>query len=107
MLFAAEIAETSNDSLGFFVFLICCVMMIFCLRMFKRNEEVYKLRMGMIAMVHEFTLIDIMEGEAYEWRWERLGQVSYEEMMIKFWKPVKPEAFYSDLDFLKEPNGDI
>lgn len=61
--------------------------------MWYRNSQVFKLRNEIIDKVFSYS----------DWPWRRdvYKSVSYNEMMLDFWKPIKAESFYKDLSFLK------
>jgi hypothetical protein len=60
-----------------------------------RNYRVWKFRDGIIDRMFEL-------GD-YSRRQKVFSTVSYDEMLFKFWKPLKPEVWYEDTSFL-EPN---
>lgn len=65
-----------------------------------RNHFVYRLRRDMLQMVSLAAKEDIDDDHSFEWRYDALMSVGYDEMVNKFWKPIKAEAFYEDLSFL-------
>lgn len=83
---------------------VCFVAFAFTQFMLWRNDQVYKLHKRMSDRIHELSLKDIDAGRPWNWRWEKYEEVKYETMLNRFWKPLKPEAFYSDLSFLQESN---
>lgn len=58
-----------------------------------RNPRVFKLRNHMLDK--------IFSCDDYEWRISIFHTVSYDKMVYQFWKPIKPEAFFTDISFLK------
>lgn len=70
--------------------------------MMFRNIQVYKFRIWLINQVSLAAAADINNGLT-EWRWrsETFNTVTYNTMMFKFWKPLKPGAWYADTSFLE------
>lgn len=61
---------------------------------------VYRFRMKLIDQVYYACIKDIRKGKAYNrYRWERLDEVSFDEMVLKFWKRL--DSFYPDKSFLE------
>ena len=74
---------------------------VFCLFMFWRNNQVYKFRIWMIDEISKQVNKDILASRDWLWRRGYRDQVSYNAMFWQFWKPLKPEAWYTDTSFLK------
>lgn len=72
----------------------------FCLFMVWRTTQVYYFRTKLLRSVASAGDIDIRNGKDYIWRFKAYDSVSYDNMMIHFWKPLKPEAWWSDTSFL-------
>ena len=57
---------------------------------FIRNYLVYKYRIKMIDEISKLSNQDIDNGNYdWEWRYVRKDIISYNEMVFKFWKPIK------------------
>ena len=80
-----------------YVLLFEMIVMLICLGVLYRNARVYNLRMQMIR--------DIFRFNDWAWRVEMYHEVSYDRMVLQFWKPVKPVSFYKDLSFWREENS--
>jgi hypothetical protein len=65
----------------------------FWLLFMYRNGRITKMRRRMIET--------IAQCPDWQWRLKAFESVSYGAMMTRFWKPVRPEAFYADTTFLK------
>jgi hypothetical protein len=99
----------------FLIFLV--VVMVACLYFgFIRNTQVLNFRKGMLDTIYEnnmaafermrnepgLTVVGVQaEGDQLLAKYETLETVDYNEMVLKFWKPLKPEAWYADTSFLK------
>lgn len=66
----------------------------FLLYMLWRNYRVFTVRSEMSDVV--FNTND------WQWRLQVYKSVTYDDMMLQFWKPVKPKYFYKDLSFLED-----
>jgi hypothetical protein len=58
----------------------------------------------LIQIVRDKSLEDLEKnpfGMNPMWRLHTLELVSYHELVIKFWIPLKPENFWKDTSFLK------
>lgn len=73
--------------------IVCGICAIFCIAQLFRTMEVAKLRHNMIDL--------IFQNDDYEWRVEVYESVSFGEMMLKFWRPIKVDAFYPNDAFLR------
>ena len=54
-----------------------------------RNHEVCKERRRIIDKISYLAKIDIIGRRNWEWRYKEYNKISYEEMVYKFWIPVK------------------
>ena len=70
------------------------VVVAFCFYMLYRNHRVFQLQRRMSDIV--FSKSDYLA------RLSVMHSVSYDEMMRKWWIPVKAERFYPDTSFLKD-----
>lgn len=61
----------------------CLVFMLY------RNNRVRDERIRVIRQIG-----DLVEMESDRWRWEAYEEVTYEEMLLKFWKPIS--SFYEN-----------
>lgn len=60
--------------------------------MLMRNNQVHELRLEMLDI--------IFKCNDWQWRLVVKNSVKYEEMVYKFWLPVKAESFYKTQHFL-------
>ena len=79
---------------------ICIIALWGSIYMLLRNQKVFHLRTTMLQEVSRLAEKDIENRRDYKWRYEAFEQVSYDQMMRQFWKPVSVRAFYKDTDFL-------
>lgn len=67
-----------------------------------RNEMVYRFRLFLLSQIRNDYFADADLRIFYsEWRWDVFNSVTYENMLIKFWKPLRPEEWYNDTSFLE------
>lgn len=78
------------------------VGMAFCLLMIYRNSEVYKYRRVLLRRIREAAKLDIKKGREFHWRYDAFDVVEYDDMIMKFWKPLG--SFYRDLS-LTDPEA--
>lgn len=64
-----------------------------------RNNEVHIFFTKLLEIVSLKAKEDIAKNLPWEWRYKALDSVSYNKMVLKFWK--KPEDFYPDKTFLQ------
>jgi len=64
-----------------------------------RNGRVYTFRMLLLKKVSDAADVDIKNGREWEWRYDVMDTVSYDTMLLNFWKPLTIENFYSDTMF--------
>lgn len=83
-------------------FLICA--MVFCIYIYFRVGQVLKLFIQMLDAVSSAANIDIRNGKDWQWRYDYLNRVSFDKILYTLWRPLKPESFYSNLDFMEAPN---
>lgn len=68
--------------------------------LFIRNLRVGKYRGKLIQDIHNAGMIDIENGTYMAaWRYEAFDSVSYNKMVLMFWKPL--DSFYKDRSFLE------
>lgn len=81
-------------------FTIFCVTALVALGFFlRRNSRVLAYRKHILHLIGEASLVDIKHGEKnFFWRYQALDEVSYDEMLWKFWKSF--DSFYSDWSFI-------
>jgi len=73
---------------------ILIVIWLFTLLMMVRNNLVYNWRRELI----EF----IFSKDDYIPRMQKYNDVSYNQMMYQFWKPLKAKYFWKDTSFLQD-----
>ena len=75
-----------------FVILIVGVGVVAGLVMW-RNCAVYAFRTDLIEEIHHCNSEEISQGRSgYDWRWRDFDVVSYDRMMVQFWRPLR--SFY-------------
>lgn len=82
------------------VLTIGTLLVLFCIFILIRNQKVYQYKIKIVEFVYEKSIEDANKGKESQWRWEKLDEVSYHEMMYKFWKPL--DSFYKDKRFFKD-----
>lgn len=70
------------------------LVIVFSFYMMWRNSRVFQFRREISDIV--------FATDDWQWRLKVYRTVTYDQMMLQFWKPVKPESFYKDLSFLEE-----
>lgn len=76
------------------------VMILSDLYMLIRNIRVYNFRMITLNLVSAASKDDIENNRDFGWRYEYLNMVTYDEMLWKFWKPLRVSSFYKDSKFI-------
>lgn len=79
-----------------FIFLLTTVLVYIGIR----NTSVYNYRIRLNEKVSDRARADIRQNRDWRWRYEMLNEVSYDEMMFKFWRPL--DSFYPDKSFIEE-----
>lgn len=77
-------------------------VLAFAVYLLIRNERVYAFRKRLLNEVSAAAEHDIKNGKpwGWEWRYDRLGDVTYNEMMMSF-KPLTIEQWYGDDSFTR------
>lgn len=93
---------------------ICWSMIAFCIGQLRRNDKVCAFRMDLLDRVSICAKLDIHVAvsesdidaaiECGLWRFNVLASVPYNLMLVKFWKPLRPDAWWDDLAFMTPPN---
>lgn len=81
---------------------ICGCAIIFNFGLLIRNYFTYKFGMELIDKISHLCQQDIDHHRPWRWRYEQFGSVTYDKMLLQFWKPLNVKAFYKDDSFLKE-----
>jgi len=68
----------------------------------KRNNTVIEYRQYILNQLLHCATQDILAGRDWQWRYDAIRMVTYDEMLYKFWR--KLDTFYTDLSFL-QPGG--
>lgn len=86
------------------VLLICAAVLFAVASLIAiRNGQVFRFRISLNDRVYRLNMLDIQSGkEARPDRRDKLNSMSYTRMMLFFWKPLRPEAWWSDTSFLEE-----
>lgn len=79
----------------------CILSWVFSVILLIRNYRVYKMTDDMLKKISYASRNDIDKGKNWIWRYDTYASVSYDKMVLQFWKPLKPEAFYKNTSFLK------
>lgn len=67
---------------------------------FVRNNQVYRFRTKLVDELYEISKLDQSSSSQ---RSQVYRSVSYNDMVLKFWKPLKPEVWYQNTNFLEPP----
>lgn len=68
------------------------LLIVFGIILTVRNFVVSRYRTAMLLRVYEAANRDAADDRDYDWRFEEMGAVSYDQMFWLFWKPLK--SFY-------------
>ena len=66
----------------------------------KRNDAVFKETIHILQIVSDLSKEDIKNNRDYKWRYEEMDSISYQDMLLPFWKPVK--SFYKNKNCIKK-----
>jgi len=76
------------------------IIFILVIILFRRNMEVLKYRLHIIDLISEKNREELEVGIHYTGsRYKMFNQVSYDEMLLKFWKPL--DSFFDLNNILK------
>ena len=64
------------------------IVIYFFLMALVRNYQVYKEQLRVIDVIHGLSNLDIDRGDDWEWRYDEFNAMSYNKMLLEFWKPV-------------------
>lgn len=64
------------------------ITIIFSLYMIRRIAGVGEYRKQLLNKISAACRNDIKGERAWEWRYDEFRKVSYDEMLLKFWKPL-------------------
>ena len=78
-------------------FTIVLALILFSLSMLLRNWLVFKYRGVLLNEIGKKFKEDIENEREWLWRYDKFDEVTYNEMMYKFWKPLS--SFYKDKSF--------
>ena len=80
------------------IFLIIALILIsISMLMLLRNWLVSKYRGVLLSEISKKFKEDIENEREWLWRYDKFDEVTYNEMMYKFWKPLS--SFYKDKSF--------
>ena len=79
------------------IFTIALALILFSLSMLLRNWLVFKYRGVLLNEIGKKFKEDIENEREWLWRYDKFDEVTYNEMMYKFWKPM--DSFYKDKSF--------
>jgi len=80
------------------IFLIIALILIsISMLMLLRNWLVSKYRGVLLSEISKKFKEDIENEREWLWRYDKFDEVTYDEMMYKFWKPLS--SFYKDKSF--------
>lgn len=75
-----------------------CIISVLCF-FYYRISQVNSYRISLIDQIDKAVKKNLERGELnWKWRYQRLSEVTYHEMVWKFWKPLN--SFYKDTSFL-------
>lgn len=63
-----------------------------CAALWVRSNKVYQFRVDLIHEIGAAAARDIAAGRDWRWRYAAYDEVSYNDMAVKFWKPL--DSFY-------------
>lgn len=67
-----------------------------------RNTKILHFRLALLNTLSNLNQYDIGKGlHPADWRYQEFDSVTYDEMLLKFWIPLKPERWYKDTSFLE------
>ncbi len=79
--------------------LVCfSIIPVLIVVVFVRNNYVLKYRLELIDLIDLAAVHDAKQGKRWQWRYDVLESVPYDQMVIYFWKPLK--SFYPDKSFI-------
>ena len=78
-------------------FTIALALILFSLLMLCRNKLVFKYRGVLLNEIGKKFKEDIENEREWLWRYDKFDEVTYNEMLYKFWKPLS--SFYKDKSF--------
>lgn len=64
-----------------------------------RNYQVLRYRLTCLNALHHKASGEAGVGEDWAWRYQAFEQVSYDTMLLTFWKPL--DEFYKDKSFME------
>lgn len=67
-----------------------------------RNTRVFRFRSILLERISDAASQDIKNHRDFMWRYNEFGNVSYEAMATKMWRPI--QSFYPYYDDLVDPN---
>lgn len=85
-----------------YVVILPLAVMIASMMLLFRNGRVYRYRVRLLHRVSAAARRDIGEGLEWEWRYDMLESVSYESMVLKFWRPLS--SFYDEAVLTGDPS---
>lgn len=71
------------------ILIVCGIIITICLLMLVRNEAVHSYRLLLIDAIHARNMADLSETGKAERRYVTFKSVSYDEMALQFWKPMR------------------
>jgi hypothetical protein len=75
------------------------VLIAFTPYLMWRNFKVHRYLLDLLDKVSALAKEDIEQGRPWEWRYKALNQLSYNQMVIQFWRPL--HTFVTDRKFLE------
>ena len=84
------------------VFMATVVLaLVGCGLMLVHNQRVFRFRRSMLDSIHRASTADVYARRDWRWRYEAFNQVTYDQMMRRPWKRLRPESWYDDTSFLR------
>ena len=68
------------------IFLV--VLLLFSIFMLRRNNQVYKECIRVLNLISALAKQDSIRGLPWQWRFDEFESISYDKMVLEFWKPV-------------------
>lgn len=70
------------------VLVLALIATVFLIVLLIQNERVFNYRKKVISIAYDLSMKDISEGKFSSRWWEILNYVSYNDMLLHFWKPL-------------------
>ena len=79
--------------------IILLIILSLSIILLGRNHSVYHYRIEIANEITKKAKEDLNNNREWRWRYDEFEKVSYDEMFLKFWKPLS--SFYDEEKMLK------